>query len=141
MDIKKLLLGGIVAGILFYFLDWLAFDKLFATFFANHPGTVTGLDRTDTMLVYAAAGNLLHGFAISFVFVKSNVRSVTSGLITGGILGFLIVGGIDLWMYGMTNIFSKTSVVADVAIVTCIWAIISAVVGGLMGMGKKTAPY
>ena len=141
MDIKKLLLGGIVAGILFYFLDWLAFEKLFATFFANHPGTVTGLDRTDTMLVYAAAGNLLHGFAISFIFVKSNVKSVMPGFITGGILGFLIGGGIDVWMYGMTTMYSKTSAVADVAIVTCIWAIIGAVAGGLMGMGKKEVQY
>ena len=70
MDIKKLLMGGIVGGILFFLLGWLAYVKLFAEFFKNHPGLATNLDKADMLLVYIAAGNLLHGFALSFVFVK-----------------------------------------------------------------------
>ena len=139
MDIKKLLMGGIVAGILFFLLGWLAYVKIFGTFFANHPGSAGSLDRKDMLLVYIALGNLLHGFLLSFVFVKAKVGTVASGLVTGGIIGFLFAGGIDSIMYGTSTIISRTACAADVAIVTVMWAITGAIIGAMMGMGKKPA--
>ena len=137
MDIKKLLTGGITASVLLFFLGWLAYVKLFTTFFANHPGTAAMSERTDMLLLYIALGNVLHGFLMAYVFVKANVSSVASGLVTGGILGLLFAGGVDSIMYGTSNLLSKTGAAVDVAIVAVIWAIAGAVVGAMMGMGKK----
>ena len=141
MDIKKLLMGGIVAGILFFLLGWLAYGKLLAGFFAAHPGTAMGVDRAekDIQFLYLGLGNILMGFALAYVFVKSNVSSLASGLVTGGVLGLLFSAGMDCIIYGTTNIMSKTMMAGDVATSTVMWAITGAVIGAMMGMGKKAA--
>lgn len=138
MDIKKLFLGGIAGSVMLFFLGWLAYVKLFASFFANHAGTVTA-DRKDMLMMYIVLGNLLHGFLLSFVLVKANVRSLASGFLTGGILGFLFAGGIDSIMYGTSNLLSRTGAAVDVAIVTVMWALAGAVAAALIGMGNKDA--
>ena len=141
MDIKKLLIGGIIAGILFFLLGWLAYGKVFQAFFANHPGPGGPMDRKESemLLLYIAAGNLLHGLALSFIFLKARISSLFSGAVTGGIIGFLFAGGIDSIMYGASTVISRTAAAADVAIVTAMWVIAGAVVGLIMGMAKKTA--
>ena len=139
MDIKKLLIGGIIAGVLFFLLGWLAYGKVFQAFFASHPGAAGPIGRpnNEMLLVYIFAGNLLHGFVLSFVFVKARIGSLVSGAVTGGVIGFLIAGGVDSLMYGTSTIISKTAAAADVAIVTALWVITGAILGVLNGMNKK----
>ena len=141
MDIKKLLMGGIIAGILFFLLGWLAYGNLLANFLATHTGSAGNLMRTDKDLqfLYLVIGNLSLGFALAFIFVKANISSLASGLVTGGIVGLLISVGKDSILYGTTVAISKTGMAADVAIITVMWAIAGAVVGAVMGMGKKPA--
>ena len=141
MDIKKLLMGGIVGGILYFGLGYLVYGNLLMNFMKDHPGTATGVDRAmeDFDFLYLAIGNLAMGFLLAYVFVKGNVNSLANGLITGGIVGLLMCVGIDSIMYGVTNIISKTAMAADIAAFTVISAIVGAVVGMIMGMGKKAA--
>ena len=141
MDIKKLLMGGIVGGILFFGLGYLIYGNLLTGFFQKHPGTATGVDRAmaDFEFLYLAIGNLAMGFLLAYVFVKSNVNSLAGGLVTGGIIGALVSVAYDCIMYGTTNIISKTAMAADVAATTVMCAIVGAVVGMVLGMGKKAA--
>ena len=141
MDIKKLLIGGIVGGILFFGLGYLIYGNLLAGFMQKHPGTATGVDRAmdDFQFLYLGLGNLAFGFMLAYVFVKSNVSSLAGGLVTGGVIGALVSVAYDCTMYGTTNIISKTGMATDVAATTVMCAIVGAVVGMIMGMGKKAA--
>lgn len=139
MDIKKLLMGGIVGGILYFLLGWLVYGNLMADFFKNHPGTATNVDKAEMDYLYLAIGNLAQGFLIAYIFVKGNVSSLGNGLVTGGIVGLLGCVGINCIMYGVSNITSKTAMAGDVAAFTVISAIVGAAVGAVMGMGKKAA--
>ena len=141
MDIKKLLIGGIVGGILYFGLGYLIYGNLLTNFMKEHPGTATGVDRAmeDIQFLYLAIGNLAMGFLLAYVFVKSNVNSMAGGLVTGGIIGALVTVGVNCVMYATTNIVSKTAMAADVAASTVMSAIVGAAVGMIMGMGKKTA--
>ena len=141
MDIKKLLVGGIVGGILFFGLGYLIYGNLLAGFMQKHPGTATGVDRAmeDIQFLYLAIGNLAMGFLLAYIFVKSNVSSMGNGLVTGGVVGALVSVGFDCMMYGTTHVISKTAMAADVAAITVMWAITGAVVGMIMGMGKKAS--
>ena len=67
MDIKKLLIGGIVGGILFFLLGWLAYGKLLETFFATHAGTAGNLNVADKDIkfLYLCIGNLLMGLSLA----------------------------------------------------------------------------
>ena len=141
MDIKKLLMGGIVGGILFFGLGYLIYGNLLAGFMQKHPGTATGVDRAmgNFEFLYLAIGNLAMGFLFAYIFVKSNVNSMADGLVTGGVIGALVSVGYDCMMYGTTNVISKTAMAADVAAMTVMCAIVGAVVAMFMGMGKKAA--
>jgi len=141
MDIKKLLIGGITGGILFFGLGYLVYGNLLAGFMAKHPGTATGVDRAmDSFeFLYLAIGNLAMGFLLAYIFVRSNVNSMASGFFTGGVVGALVSVGVDCMMYATTNVISKTAMAADVAATTVMCAIVGAVVGMVMGMGKKAA--
>ena len=141
MDIKKLLTGGIVGGILFFGLGYLIYGNLLTSFMQKHPGTATGVERAmeDLQFLYLAIGNLAMGFLLAYIFVKGNVNSMAGGLVTGGIVGALVSVGVDCTMYATTNVISKTAMAADVAAMTVMCAIVGAVVGMVMGMGKKTA--
>ena len=141
MDIKKLLIGGIVGGILYFGLGYLVYGNLLMNFMKDHPGTATGIDRTmeEFQFMYLTIGNLAMGFLLAYIFVKGNINSAASGLVTGGIVGLLVSVGFDSVMYATTNIISKTAMAADVAAFTVISAIVGAIVGMVMGMGKKTA--
>ena len=141
MDIKKLLMGGIVGGILYFGLGYLIYGKLLMGFMQSHPGTALNVDRAeaDIRFLYLIIGNLLGGFLIAYIFIKANVSTAASGFVTGGIIGLLNSACYDSVMYGVTNIMSKTAIAADVAAATVMTAIIGAIVAVVMGMGQKAA--
>ncbi len=139
MDIKKVLIGGIVGGILYFLLGWLIYGMLLMDFMKSHSGLATNVDKAEMDFLYLAVGNLAMGFLLAYVFVKSNVSSLAGGLITGGVIGALVSVGVDCMMYGTTNVISKTAMAADVAAMTVISAVVGAVVGMVLGMIKKAA--
>jgi hypothetical protein len=140
MNTKNFLIGGIVGGVVFFLLGYLFYGVLLTDFFHNHPGTATNVDREMDQFQWWALilGNLLFGFFLAYVFTKAGVATLTPGLITGGILGFLVSASIDLIMYGTTNISSKQMMAADIATTTVMAAIAGAVVGAVIGMLNRT---
>ncbi len=141
MNIKKLLIGGIVGGILYFGLGYLIYGNLLMSFMQNHPGTAMNVDRAeaDFQFLYLIIGNLAMGFLLAYIFVKSSINSMGGGFVTGGIVGLLISVGFDSVMYATTNIASKTGIAADVCAFTVISAIVGAAVAMVMGMGNKAA--
>jgi uncharacterized membrane protein len=140
MNTKNFLIGGIVGGIVFFLLGWLFYGNLLVNFFHDHPGAATNVDRPMDQMVWwsLVLGNLLFGFLLSYVFAKAGVATLTNGLITGAIVGFLVCAAIDLTMYGTTNISSKQAMAADIATTTVMAAIAGAVIGAVNGaMNRK----
>lgn len=139
MNTKNFLIGGIVGGVVYFLLGYLFYGNLMMQYFKDHPGSATNVDRTMEQFQWWALilGNIVSGFLLAYVFSKSGVASLFSGLITGGILGFLISCSYDLIMFATTNITSKHAMLADVATFTVMSALTGAVVGAIMGMGKS----
>jgi hypothetical protein len=133
MNIKKLLIGGIVGGIVYFFLGWLAYGKLLADYFSKHPGLVMGINRSQPILLYLVIGNLLSGFLLSYVFVKSKVSTLGAGLVTGGIIGFLLTSATDSIVYATMLVFSRSAILADVITFTTLSAITGAIIGAISG--------
>ena len=138
MDIKKLFMGGIVGGILYFGLGYLIYGNLLMHFFSTHPGSIGKVDREAPDFLYLIIGNLAMGFLLAYIFLKGNVNSMAGGFVTGGIVGLLVTVGFDCIIYATTNVISKTGMAVDVAAATVMTAIVGAVVAAVMGMGKKT---
>jgi sensor histidine kinase YesM len=139
MNTKNFLIGGIVGGVLYFLLGYLFYGVLLNQYFKDHAGTATGVDRAMDQFQWWALilGNVLSGFLLSYVFAKSGVASLASGLIVGGILGFLMSCSYDLIMYATTNLTSKHNMLADVGTFTVMSAITGAIIGAVMSMGNK----
>ena len=127
---KKIVIGGIAGGILFFLLGWLVYGILLMDYMNQHTGLKGNVNRTDAdmQMIYILAGSVLQGILLAYVLVRSNVSTLAGGLITGATVGFLISSSVDLTMYGTTYILSKHSILADVIAATAIFAI----AGGLV---------
>jgi uncharacterized membrane protein len=141
MNTNKFILSGIAGGVVFFLLGYVFYGMLLSDFFMTHAGPAKGVNRaTDHMLfLYIILGNLLFGFLLAYIFGKASVSTVSNGLVTGAIVGFLASSSFGCVNYATTWISSRTSVLADVATYTVISAIAGAAVAWVAGMGKKTA--
>ena len=140
MNIKKLFIGAITGGIVYFFLGWLAYGKLLVDYFNKHHGLTTGYMRDPAVMplpVYLVLGNLLMGFLLTYIFLKAKVSSFGNGFVTGGIIGFLMTGAADLVMYSTTTLMSRQGVLADVIAFTVMSAIAGAITGAVIGSGKE----
>lgn len=137
MNLKKFLLGGITGGILSFLLGWLIYGMLLMDFMNNHSGAAGNVGKTEPDMLYLVIGNLALGFLMAYIFLKGNVNSLASGLVTGGIIGLLMSVGMNCIMYATTTVISKTAMAADVAAATIMWAVVGAGVGMVMGMGRQ----
>ena len=95
------------------------------------------MDRQGVFMYYVFLGSLLRGFLLAFIFIKANVSTLIDGLITGLVVGFLMVAGADILTYGTTFIMSKKGIAADIACFSAMTAITGAVLGLLMDKLKK----
>jgi len=139
MNTKKFFIGGIVGGIIYLLLGWLAYGKLLVDYFSKHHGITSGFMRDPTampFLAYLILGNLLSGFLLAYVFAKATVNSFGSGLVAGGIIGFLVSSGYDCINYATTTLMSRPEILADVITYTIISAITGAIIGAI-GSGKE----
>jgi hypothetical protein len=96
--------------------------------------------RGDDHMIWWAliVGNLLLGFVLSYVLVKSNVSSAGGGASTGAVLSLLISAAFNCVNYAFMDMTDGYSAVAvDVAASTVVGAVIGAIIGWYLGMGKK----
>lgn len=138
MDIKKLFAGGITGGILYFLLGYLVYGNLLVSYMKANPGTALNVDRVSPDMLYLAIGNLLAGFLLAWVFVKSATSTLASGFISGGVIGLLYSASINCIIYATTNVTSRKAMLADVLAFTVISAVTGAIVALVIGMGKKS---
>ncbi len=137
MDIKKLFIGAITGGVIFFLLGWLVYGKLLTDFMLHNAGKIGHVDRTDMEFLYIIIGNLLQGLLLAYIFIKANVNTLAGGLVTGGIVGFLMVAAVDCIIYGTSFMLSKKGMAADVIAFTVIAGIAGAAIGAVSASGKK----
>ena len=141
MNTKKFLIGGIIGGIVYFLLGYVFYGKLLSDFFHNNAGTASNVDRAMDQFMWwsLALGNVFGGCLLSYVFVKSNVNSVGSGLVTGAGVGLLAAASYDFISYGVSNLMTTTSVLGDIGTFTVMSAITGAIVGWVCGLIGKAS--
>ncbi len=139
MNTKKFLIGGLVGGIIYFFLGYLFYGNLLSDFFQKNAGTATGVDRAMDQFQWWALilGNIFSGCLLSYVFVKSGVNTAGAGLASGAAIGLLSAAAHGFIMYGVSNLTTTTGVLGDIGTFTVISGITGAVVGWVCGLIAK----
>ena len=134
MNLQKTIVGGIVAGILYFLLGYVFYGLLLKDFFATNGMAVD----MDAMVWWALiVGNLAGGLLLAYILGKAGASTAAAGAGIGFVVGLLMSLSWDLIMYATGHGMSTTGIAADVAVSAVMSAIVGAVVAAVMGMGKK----
>lgn len=140
MKTKKILLGGLAAAILFFFLGWIIYGLLLADFMQNNFDQSIMKAEEDMVWWAMILSNLATGFLLAIILSWSNAKSFADGAKIGGITGILIALSVDLSFYSMSNMYNNlTAVFVDVIVVAVLWAIVGVAAVWAMGMVNKKA--
>lgn len=141
MSTKKLLISGVVGGIVAFFGGWLIYGILLMKFFSENIGSATGVMRADTAMIWWALilGNISAGLLMSYIFNKwANINTLKEGLLGGATIGLFMTASYDLINYATTNISNLNAAAVDIIAGVAMGAITGAVVGWANGWSKKT---
>lgn len=135
----KILRGTIFGGIAFFLLGWLVYGILLLDFMSANSNSCAS--RPDAEMIWWAmiVSNLVLALFVTVVLKWSGAKSVTDGLKTGAIIGFLIGLSMDLSFYSMTTMFNNlTALIVDVLVYTILLGIVGMVV--VLTWGKDKSP-
>jgi hypothetical protein len=137
MNLQKFALGSVAGGIIKFFLGFLFIGVLLKNFLAENGGPVT---NPDTMVWWALVlGNLFSGVLLVYFFMKANISTAKGGAGTGFIVGLLVGLGNFLVTYAITQAPGLVAVAAHTVVSSVNFTIAGAVVGWILGYGKKTS--
>ena len=138
MNTNKILLGGIVGGVVFFFLGWLIYGMLLADFIESHGNSCAMRPMEEFIWWAMIASNLFSALLLAIIFSWSNTAGFAGGLKTGAIVGLLVGLSIDLSFYSMSTMLSDmTALLVDILVYTVTTALAGGVIAWVMTMGKK----
>jgi hypothetical protein len=134
MNTNKFIAGGIVAGVVYFFLGYLFYGLIFKSFFDQNGFPV---DMSKMIWWALIVASLAAGFLIAYVLNKAGAVTVGRGLVIGFVVGLLMELNIDYTQYAIGQTITKEGFVLDLIITAVIVAVAGAVVGWIYGMKKK----
>lgn len=133
----KVLLGGLIGGIAMFLLGFLIFGMLLEGTMSGYSNASCVKTMEEINMPFLIASNLLTGLAIAYIFSRwAGVSTFSGGAKAGAVLGLLFALSVNLFIYGMSNLWTDPmAVVVDTIGSIVIWTI----AGGLVGwwMGRK----
>ena len=132
MQATKILLAGLIGGIVFFLLGWLLYGFLLASFFETvQTAEAAAVMRADSEMLLGAifAGNVFGGLLLAIVFGRwAHISTPLTGAKAGGILNGLFACGFDLLQFGTSKLITLQGVVGDVLVYALMGAVAGAVV-------------
>ncbi len=113
MNMKGLLVGAVSGGVVMFVLGYLIWEVAFVDFFAAHSGSATGVGREIVLEWAVALGTLSLAILVTLCLGWSGATTIGAGFKVGAIVGLLAWLGVDLILYGATNLQDLTAVCAD----------------------------
>lgn len=140
MAIKRLAFATLAGASAGFITEVLLYGVLLADFFAANAGSATGVNREEPNLVMIALGQIPLALLLAvFISRGGNRPSMASGVRLGAIFGLLLELGVDLTMYGTTNVANLTATLVDPFVTLVQGAVTGAVIGLVLGAVRETA--
>ncbi len=138
MSTNKILVTGLIAGVVHFFLGFLIWGVLLADFFAANSGKATGVSREEPVFWAIIVSSLAFGILLAYIFGKwASISTLATGASAGAVIGLLLGVAYDFMLFGTTHIMNMTGTVVDIIVTVAVYAILGAVVGWLLGRAKE----
>ena len=137
MDAKPLVIGTAVGGATVFVTGSLLFAlPPISDFYlyAMTSGSATGVPRESPLMWAAFLGALSYGALVTLAIgSRTGPMSVSSGIRTGAVVGFLLWFTADFMLFGVSNVGSLTSAMLDPLLELVPGALAGGVVAGVLG--------
>lgn len=139
MKTGKIILAGLIGGIVAFMFGFLTYGFLLEEFFIANAGSAEGVERgEDMMMIPLIIGHLAWGLLLAYVIGKVGViDSFGHGAIVGAVFGFLGTAAVDLISFSTTNLTTLSGTLVNILVLTLISAIIGGIVGWIYSTGIK----
>ena len=139
MTTGKIVLAGLIAGIVAFMLGFLTYGFVLEDFFMANAGTAEGVERGEDMLMIPLIiGHMAWGLMLAYIIGKvGGIDSFRDGAVVGAVLGFLGTAAVDLISFGTTNLTTLKGTLVNIVVLTVISALIGGIVGWIYSTGIK----
>lgn len=138
MNTNRILVAGVVGGIVYFFLGWIIYGMLLMDFMSSH-GQGASYMRADGDMVWWALllGNICGGLLLAMIFGRwGSISTWQTGAAAGAVIGLLMGASFDLTMYGTSTLMDMTGTVVDILVYGVMGAVGGAVVAWVLGYKK-----
>ena len=133
----NVLLAVVVATLSGFILGWLVFGIMLDSFYKANMTPFTGLTKDPPSFIGIFIANIFWGVLLVLIYEKwAGIKSFGQGFIWGLVIYFLIVGGFDILMWGLMNLFNFQLVMVDVIANAVVGGLVGGATGLVLGMGK-----
>ena len=140
MQTNKILLGGLAGAVTLFILKWIVYGVLLTDWITTNLNQCILRPMQDYIIWAMILATFAFGFLLSVIFSWSNTTGCVKGAKVAGIIGLLYSVSVDFTLYGTSTRFSNlTAVLVSVIVNAIMWVIAGAIVGWVMGMGKREA--
>jgi hypothetical protein len=132
MDVKKVLIGGILGGVVYFFLGWLLWGVILKETMAAPADiqSVIEIPEEEMRISFMAISCIVWGIFIAFIFNKwASISTFMGGLKGGAIIGVFVSLTVGTAMYSMYTFTSLQNIALD----TITNAVASGITGGVIG--------
>ena len=138
MSTSKILVAGIVGGIVALVIGFLTYGIALESFFQANMGSASGVMKSQEQLQWIPLilGHIAMGLLFAVIYGRwANISTFSTGAKAGAVIGFLVGAAFGLINFATTNIANLTATLVDIVIS----AIMSAIVGGIVALmlGRK----
>ena len=139
MTTGKIILAGLIAGMVAFMFGFLTYGFVLEEFFIANAGTAQGVERGEDMLMIPLIiGHMAWGMLLAYIIGKiGEIDTFTEGARVGAVLGFLGTAAVDLISFGTTHLTTLEGTLVNIVILTIISSIIGGIVGWIYSTGIK----
>jgi TRAP-type C4-dicarboxylate transport system permease large subunit len=135
MNWNKVLIGGLLGGVVYFFLGWLVWGILLKDMDST-PDSVALVDNNMHMWAMAVSC-ILWGMLLAYIFNRwAGIRSMAGGATAGATIALLTSLSHGLSMHATMNFYGVNHVLVDAIATTLVSAITGAVIGWFLGREK-----
>lgn len=136
MSTNKILIAGVIGGVIAFLLGFLIYGVLLQDFFASNVGSAGDVARGDGEMLWIplVLGHIAWGMLIALIFGRwAGIKTFITGAESGALIGLLVGATYNLINLGATNVLNVTASLVDIGLTSVFTAIIGGVIGAYYG--------